>query len=284
MSKGKTLIIGNGYLGQRFRDFLGEDAVIFRGRIDSISDAQHVLSSYSPKPAWVLNAAGHTGKPNVDACEKEKAKTLSGNVHLPIFLAQSCSQASIRFAHLSSGCIYDGYQREFTEGNRPNFDGSLYSATKATAEKLLTELYPDSLILRLRIPLDDRNDPRNIINKLLNFVTSGVKILDTPNSITYVPDLLEITKQLMENYESGIFNVVNKGSMTHPELLDIYQRQSGQHLDYKTCTREDLELRTIARRSNCCLSVSKLESIGIDVRPVKKAMELAVKNYLKQES
>ncbi len=39
------------------------------------------------KPAFVINAAGYTGKPNVDACELAKADTLLGNALLPQTIA-----------------------------------------------------------------------------------------------------------------------------------------------------------------------------------------------------
>ena len=34
------------------------------------------------KPDFVVNAAGFTGKPNVDACENQKGETVAGNVAL----------------------------------------------------------------------------------------------------------------------------------------------------------------------------------------------------------
>ena len=35
------------------------------------------------KFTFVINAAGYTGKPNVDACELAKAECLSGNAYYP---------------------------------------------------------------------------------------------------------------------------------------------------------------------------------------------------------
>ena len=37
----------------------------------------------SKKPRFLINAAGYTGKPNVDACELAKADCLDGNAVLP---------------------------------------------------------------------------------------------------------------------------------------------------------------------------------------------------------
>src|ERR1035437_5053344 len=60
------------------------------------------------KPAFVVNAAGYTGKPNVDACELDKAGTLLGNALLPQTIAHACAAAGVPWGHVSSGCIFAG--------------------------------------------------------------------------------------------------------------------------------------------------------------------------------
>src|SRR3984957_746877 len=62
----------------------------------------------SKKPAFVINAAGYTGKPNVDACELDKAGTLAGNTLLPQTIAHACEATGIPWGHVSSGCIFAG--------------------------------------------------------------------------------------------------------------------------------------------------------------------------------
>ena len=60
------------------------------------------------KPEFVINAAGYTGKPNVDACELHKADTLQGNTLFPQTVAHACAAAKIPWGHVSSGCIFSG--------------------------------------------------------------------------------------------------------------------------------------------------------------------------------
>jgi dTDP-4-dehydrorhamnose reductase len=60
------------------------------------------------KPAFLINAAGYTGKPNVDACEDAKADTLAGNTLFPEMLAHACLVERIPWGHVSSGCIFSG--------------------------------------------------------------------------------------------------------------------------------------------------------------------------------
>ena len=82
------LIIGkNGYVGKKFCLLPKlKNNLISIGR-DSFNyyDRKLLWPSLLPKIkiAFVINAAGYTGKPNVDACELAKAECLSGNAVLP---------------------------------------------------------------------------------------------------------------------------------------------------------------------------------------------------------
>ena len=60
------------------------------------------------KPDFLINAAGYTGKPNVDACEIHRADTLQGNTIFPVMVAHACAAQGVPFGHVSSGCIYAG--------------------------------------------------------------------------------------------------------------------------------------------------------------------------------
>ena len=64
------------------------------------------------RPELVINAAGYTGKPNVDACEAARAETLLGNTLLPQTIAHACAAAGNPWGHVSSGCIYSGAKVE----------------------------------------------------------------------------------------------------------------------------------------------------------------------------
>jgi len=279
----RYLIFGNGYLGNRFKEFLDGKSILSDMRIHSSDDALTVIDQI--RPTVVINAAGHTGKPNVDACEMQKSQTFAGNVSVPYNIAEACSKRKLFMIHLSSGCIYEGNGhngRGFSEEDVPNFRGSFYSITKSQGEEALKPFLNVGQI-RLRIPFEGRKNPRNLLDKLLSYISNGFHVLDAPNSISYIPDLLYITQQLAERRAAGIFNVVNEGAMTHDQLLREYQKVSGRQLSYKLITPADLDKRTAARRSNCVLSVEKLKSLGISVPSVESAIERGVAEYVEQE-
>src|SRR6185295_11310817 len=154
------------------------------------------------KPAFLINAAGYTGKPNVDACEDHKADTLAGNTLLPQTIAHACAAADVPWGHVSSGCIFTGAKlsdggalrvepdlnkpqihalveqtpvliRGFTETDEPNFTFrkppcSFYSGTKALAEEAIAGV-GQSYIWRLRIPFDEFDNSRNYLSKVQRY-------------------------------------------------------------------------------------------------------------------
>src|SRR6185312_2877349 len=126
------------------------------------------------KPEFLINAAGYTGKPNVDACELHKSECLMGNAVLPGTIAQACADAGVPWGHVSSGCIYSGRNLDgsaFKENDPPNFTFrtnhcSFYSGTKALGEEVLAGT-PNLFVWRLRIPFNEVDTPRNYLTKLM---------------------------------------------------------------------------------------------------------------------
>lgn len=273
----KYLIFGNGYLGNKFNEFL-EDSELSKIRINSIIDVKTEIEKYNPEV--IINCAGKTGKPNVDWCEENKIETLQGNILVPIYLAIACKELNKKMVHIGSGCIYYGIHggQSFTEEDVPNFEGSYYSRTKLISEKILNDF--EVLMIRLRMPIDGHPGPRNLLTKLLRYK----QIVNIPNSITVIDDLLSITKQLMDKNQTGIFNVVNKNPITHGELLKIYEEISNKKLDYKLIDPNSLNKLTLAGRSNCVLSTKKLENLGIKVPETKDALKKCIIQYVKEES
>ena len=107
------LLLGaSGYIGQGFARELVRREWPFIGLSRREVDYTRfdLLLEYleARQPNLVINAAGFTGKPNVDACEDARAETLAGNTLLPLTIAHACAAAGIPWGHVSSGCIYSG--------------------------------------------------------------------------------------------------------------------------------------------------------------------------------
>src|SRR5215472_16656270 len=186
------LLLGaSGYMGEAFARELQRRKKEFlpmsRNQTDYTRFGPLLDLLKSKKPEFVINSAGYTGKPNVDACENAKADTLAGNTLLPQTIAQGCAAAKIPWGHVSSGCIFSGAKvdengrvkaekdltradlhaivektpekiRGFTETDTPNFSFrdlpcSFYSGSKALGEEAISGV-GYSYICRLRIPFD----------------------------------------------------------------------------------------------------------------------------------
>ena len=107
------LLLGaSGFIGSAFATELHRRQIPFvplaRAQLD-YTRFDHLLACLRrQRPTFVINAAGYTGKPNVDACETARADTLLGNSLLPQTVAHACAAAEIPWGHVSSGCIFSG--------------------------------------------------------------------------------------------------------------------------------------------------------------------------------
>lgn len=269
------LILGQGYIAHKFKDFFGADAEISTVRIEDFSSVKAELEA--KKPDVVVNCAGKTGRPNVDWCEDHKMETVYSNVVAPMILARACEELGLYMVHIGSGCVYEGYNdgKGWSEEDAPNFAGSYYSRTKAWSEAMLKD-FP-ILQLRLRMPFDSIPSERNFITKIVKYN----KVISVPNSISVLEDFLIAAKTLIEKKATGVFNVTNPGVITHQEILDIYKELVDPTYNYTLFSIEEMEKITKAKRSNCGLSVAKLEANGIHLRPVAEAVRASLVEYRK---
>jgi len=251
-----------------------------KSEIINIKINNHLSDVVSSPSLKIINCAGFIGTPNVDACELAKADCIEGNILFPQMLSLLSVEMNFTFVQISSGCIYGGYDKHFTEKDPSNFDfqnGSFYSGTKALAEKIIQEINKDSYIFRLRIPFDEHASPRNYITKLLNYNS----LLDARNSISHRGDFAQYCIDLIEQrVPSGIYNITNKGSVTTKEVTEmINEYLPGYHKDFKFFSNLDKFMSEVtAPRSNCVLDTTKIEKY-IDIRTAREALKSSLINY-----
>ena len=279
------LVLGQtGYMGTQFINELKYRNLsyrgISRGNIDYCNYS--VLYSLVAKNIFklVINCAGYIGRPNVDACEDHKAETIEGNVVLPKMLSDVCSDVGVKFMQISSGCIYDGYEKVYTEEDEPNFsfkynNCSFYSGCKALAEDLIDK--DNSYICRLRIPFDEFDNSRNYLSKLKNYD----KLLNAENSISHRGDFVKACLDLYEmNCATGIYNIVNSGSATTSWVAQkLAQYNIRNDFNFFQDEKEFYEFGAKAPRSNCLLDNSKLLSAGVKIRETKEAIEESLEKW-----
>jgi dTDP-4-dehydrorhamnose reductase len=310
------LLLGaSGYIGEAFARELTRRKTDFiplsRKQIDYTRF--DVLREFlkTKKPAFVINGAGYTGKPNVDACELHKADTLQGNTLFPQSVAHACAVAKIPWGHVSSGCIFAGAKisgigklgvekdftkpelrelvannpaviRGFTETDIPNFsfrDGpcSFYSGTKALGEEAIAGI-GRSYVWRLRIPFDEFDNARNYLSKVQRYP----KVYDNVNSVSHRADFVKACLDTWELHAPfGIYNVTNSGFVTTKHVVQLVEKylKPAKKFEFWASDEEFYKVAAKTPRSNCVMDVSKLLAAGVKIRDVEEALEDSLKNW-----
>ena len=283
------LLGGSGYVGAAYQALLQRKGLPFRNlrraEFDYTDTAALTDLLRREKPDFLINAAGYTGKPNVDACELQKAECLFGNAVLPGRIAAAC--AGVPWGHVSSGCIYNGARPDgagFTEDDTPNFSFrappcSFYSGTKALGEEVLAG-QPQVYLWRLRIPFNEVDNPRNYLTKLLRYPT----LLEATNAISQLDEFCAATFACWEQrIPFGTYNVTNPGRVTTHEIVGLIKQTGVAQKDFVFFQDEADFMSKAAKtpRSNCVLDSGKLARAGIVLTEVHAAVERDLRRWRK---
>lgn len=268
MEQVDNLVLGAGYIGKRIAKDLGYK--LTPERINSLDDAIDLLERWQPKV--LINAIGFGGKVNVDDCEREIERTFHANSVVPLYLAEACYRTNTRLVHLSSGCIFKDTEEPIKEDKEPDYHGLYYSRTKINAELVLKHY--NALILRIRVPMDDIPHPKNIITKVLSFK----RVIDRPNSVTYIPEFIKALDFLIKKGCTGIYNIALNGSVFYESIINEWSSTTGEDKDIQLVYDLDIE------RTNTILSVMKLKKEGFNPSFSYKAIQKCVRNYAKNTS
>lgn len=262
------LVLGGGYIGTQVTKYFSdlEYPVIC---IDSRTVNYHdptILTKFilNNSIGLVVNCSGFTGRPNVDEGELKKEECWNLNVVSPVLVAEACNYLNVKLIHISSGCIYSGYSKDFVEEDPPNFgmfdESSFYSKSKHAFETLTRR--SDIKILRIRMPIClDVANPRNFINKIMKYPN----LIDYQNSKTYIPDLCGFIDTLINAELSwvgqDIYNVVNPESLTTKEMVNILNQDKENYFNIHPYWVDIGDLNIIAPRSNCVLNGNKASKL-----------------------
>mmetsp|Transcript_15831 Transcript_15831/g.29834 ORF Transcript_15831/g.29834 Transcript_15831/m.29834 type:complete len:316 (+) Transcript_15831:61-1008(+) len=240
-------------------------------------------------PTHVLCAAGVTGRPNVDWCDLNKEATVRTNVIGALNIADICNEKNVHCTLYATGCIFEYDEAHpiggpgFTEDEKPNFDGSFYSFTKGMVEQML-QIYSTLCVLRVRMPISDDLSPRNFVTKIASYE----KVVDIPNSMTVLHDLLPVSLMLAERKLTGIYNFCNPGAISHNQVLALYKKHVDPEFTWTNFTVEEQDKILVAKRSNneldCTKLVSALPDVTIpDIHAAMEACMIRMKANLEAE-
>lgn len=265
--KMKWLIYGGrGWIAGQFIKLLEgkeQEVIIGESRVDNLDQVEAEMTRL--KPDRVVCLIGRTHGPNFSTIDylEQKGKIVENvrdNLYAPVALALLCQKYGIHVTYLGTGCCFH-YDEEhplggqgFTPEDIPNFTGSAYSTVKGYTDLLMRQI--PALTCRIRMPLTGDKNSRNFITK----ITGYSKVVNIENSMSVLHTLLPVMYDLAVKSHVGIVNLVNPGTISHNQVLDLYQQIVDPSFQYSNFTVEEQSRILLAGRSNCALDTSFIET------------------------
>ena len=272
-----VLILGHGYMAHALAK---EAAKRGWGITDNRTACENIRLDHfwesiggGSHPDLVVNAAAYIpASGRVTHCDEHKSETIEGNVIFPQIVSHACELSNVPLIHLSTGCLFDE-AKEYEETDAPTrgWDGycGTYVGTKLLAEKLVLK-HPQTYVLRVRLPFDEVDHPRNYISKLASFPT----VFDHVNSLTHRGDFAKAALDLFEiGAEPGIYHMVNPGQVSVRTLL--------MGMLSRSIISKCPEIEENPPVKGTLLSTAKLLATGVKIRHIDEAMAESLDNWRK---
>ena len=229
------LIIGkNGTLGRAFARCCNSRAIdyLLLGReeldITNTSQIESAIIQYSP---WaIINAAGYV---KVDDAESDSDLCFKVNTVGPHFLAIACKKYNIQLITFSSDMVFDGAKRGgYYEQDNTN-PKNIYGKSKVDAESFVINENPNAMIIRTSAFFGPW-DKYNFVYSALNTIADNkpfIAVDDIIISPTYIPDLVNVSLDLLIDKEKGIWHLANAGETTWAQLAVAVASRAGLDID-----------------------------------------------------
>ena len=285
---------GNGWIGKQFQEELKQQEIRykcseFRMDVDHSIIEDEIRSTGAERVVCLAGRTSGGAYNTIDYLEggkQQNYENVRDNLFGPIQLAIISKKVGIHFTYLGTGCIfnYDSQhtiQNEcgFTEQDAPNFFGSSYSIVKGFTDRLfhLSDTFTNTLNLRIRMPInEDLVSTRNFITKITNYK----KICSIKNSMTVIPDILPIMIDMIKKQKTGTVNLVNPGTISHNEILDMYKSIIDPSFTYENFTLEEQGRILKSDRSNNKLETTELEKEYF-ILPIYESVQRLLKRVKK---
>jgi dTDP-4-dehydrorhamnose reductase len=225
-------------------------------------------------PDTIINLAAVT---NVDGCEDCVMLAHQVNGEAPGFIAEACKEYHVKLVHLSTDYIFNGKKDiPYTEEDIPD-PQSIYGISKLAGERNVLRKNPLALIIRAQWLYGEGGE---------NFITKITKIADEKGTVevvddqrgmpTYAKDLAIPIKTLIENGNSGVYNIANNGSCTWYEFAKEIFSQIHIKIEVKPITSAQLN-RKAKRPPYSVFDCSKLQK---DTGIVMRSWQAALNDYI----
>ena len=80
------------------------------------------------------------------------------------------------------------------------------------------------------MPISKLNNPRNYLNKIFKYTS----IIDSPNSVTFLEDLVRAVQWSIDSQKRGIYNLTSPSPISAAQVVQMYRKfPSAPQFPYK---------------------------------------------------
>lgn len=192
-----------------------------------IADPASVERAIARHRPWaIINAGGYV---RVDDAEADSQRCLRDNVLGPSVLAIACVRHDIQLMTFSSDLVFDGHKGSPYVETDEVAPLNVYGKSKAEAERSVLDLCPNALVIRTSAffgPWDNFN----FVTLALNALAAGSPFAaasDMTITPTYVPDLVDVSLDLMIDKEKGIWHLAHPDPVTWADFASKAAAMAG---------------------------------------------------------
>ena len=286
----KILFFGcKGWIGKQFGDYLNNNGITYIGtdvRADDEKAVEEEIKLYSPTHIISFIGRTHGGEHNtIDYLELpgKLRDNIRDNLYSPVILSILCERYNIHYTYLGTGCIFSSDDPTtccIDDDELPTFFGSSYSIVKGFTDRLQHMYSKNTLNLRIRMPIVNFEHNRNFLSKIFKYN----KICSMSNSMSVLEDMFPVIMDMIIKGTTGTFNLVNKGLITHNEILEMYREHIDSGFVWENFSVEEQNAILLSKRSNTQLSTDKLYSLYPDIPDIKTAVERCIKQYHRKQN
>lgn len=275
----KILLLGStGKMGVALKNVLERDYLII-GKNTNDFDAfnfQQVRGLIEQnRPDIVINTIAYLG---IEPCEKEPEKALALNTLYPKFLAEISNELGFLLVHFSTDAVFDNAKRDFyTEKDCPR-PLNIYGFTKYGGDCFIQTIAKCYYIFRLSILFGEVNKNRQFVEKMLQKVKEGQKVLkisaDIIASPSYSKDIARQVKKILEaSPPFGLYHIANEGKASLYDLMKEIAENLNLDVEIKKASYKDFPSQGIKN------TYTPIKSEKIDpLRPWQEAVQEYCKN------
>ncbi|MFW5981017.1 MAG: dTDP-4-dehydrorhamnose reductase [bacterium] len=275
---------GRGLLGRELKLLLEDEYELYswgKEELD-ITDSKEVIAKIIElNPDIVIHGAAYV---DADGCEKNIDLAYRVNAYGTRNIAIACQQSKSEMIYISSDYVFDGKKGSpYLEFDNPN-PINIYGKTKLAGEEFVKSLLNQYFIVRTAWLYGDYgNDFIKTMLKLAKEREFVNIVKDQVGTPTYVKDLVEAIKIILDSKLYGIYHATNDGEASWYEFAKRIFEYSNSQVKVKAVTSQEF-VSAAARPAYSVLNNYSLEQgFGYKMRDWEIALEDYWKNKIKDD-